>query len=364
MASNIKQYTQPDQFYVDNYDRFIIKELKDLEKNLPPDFVVQSSLSDTQIFSFIGHENRAISKFFTRAFLFANRRKQVIEGRKQSDVEKDRLIQETVIPQRVLCNQCDSKMNFDSHLFKDSYNERILFVFTCKYHSQKKVVYADGKEYHFKQRRCKLCGATEFKSTSEENKNVLVLTDICQSCGDIEILELEADDEDQTITEEDRKKYCLQFTGISHFFQDLEAINQYTEWVKERDAEKDVKKQFEVDKIKKINVPALEILLKKATEKVGFTKFEFIKTDLSKFAMRTFTALDPTTHSERDSVKMMAKRLEEVLFDSNWRLISNSISYRLGIVTGRIRAYETEDDLLTLAKSIQKKKMKQKDGKK
>lgn len=36
--------------------------------------------------------------------------------------------------------------------------------------------------------------------------------------------------------------------------------------------------------------------------------------------------------------------------DTNWRLMTDGISYRTGILTGRLRAYETEEDLLRLVK--------------
>jgi len=42
--------------------------------------------------------------------------------------------------------------------------------------------------------------------------------------------------------------------------------------------------------------------------------------------------------------------LKKELENSNWRLINDSMNYWLGFLSGRLRAYEIEDDLLKLAK--------------
>jgi hypothetical protein len=44
-----------------------------------------------------------------------------------------------------------------------------------------------------------------------------------------------------------------------------------------------------------------------------------------------------------------------LLFKTNWKLVEDSISYRLGIMSGRLRGFEFEDDIVGLAKARQKK---------
>lgn len=51
---------------------------------------------------------------------------------------------------------------------------------------------------------------------------------------------------------------------------------------------------------------------------------------------------------EYDSKKTLEKLIKEALADTNWRLMSDSVSYRLGMLEGRLRAYEREEDLLKL----------------
>ncbi len=53
---------------------------------------------------------------------------------------------------------------------------------------------------------------------------------------------------------------------------------------------------------------------------------------------------------EYDSKKALKKLIEGILADTTWRLMSDGISYRLGILTGRLKAHEREEDLMKLVK--------------
>ena len=53
--------------------------------------------------------------------------------------------------------------------------------------------------------------------------------------------------------------------------------------------------------------------------------------------------------NQLNTTKELEKALKDTLENTNWRLLSNSISYRLGILTGRLKGYETEEDILKLA---------------
>lgn len=50
-----------------------------------------------------------------------------------------------------------------------------------------------------------------------------------------------------------------------------------------------------------------------------------------------------------------------MLEDTNWRLTSNGITYRLDYLSGRLRAYESEEELKKLAVRNEKTKSKQKE---
>jgi hypothetical protein len=56
---------------------------------------------------------------------------------------------------------------------------------------------------------------------------------------------------------------------------------------------------------------------------------------------------------EYDSQNALKKLIKGILEDTNWRLMSDGIHYRLGILTGRLKAYEREEDLVEV---VRKKK--------
>jgi len=64
-----------------------------------------------------------------------------------------------------------------------------------------------------------------------------------------------------------------------------------------------------------------------------------------------FTIEDPGDQHEYDSKKKLTKLLKKGLKETNWRLMSDGISYRLGVLSGRLRAYEDEKDLVKLVQA-------------
>lgn len=51
---------------------------------------------------------------------------------------------------------------------------------------------------------------------------------------------------------------------------------------------------------------------------------------------------------EYDSTNKLKKLIKVALEETNWRLMTDGIHYRLGILTGRLKAYEREEDLVKL----------------
>lgn len=355
-TSTMRQLKQPNQEYINNYDRETIKKLKFLEKEFSSSFNLRSDYSsyDLSNRSTID-QNPAVANFFSEAISRAILRNAAIQSVTEMHLCEERLAKETPTPQNIYCNVCKSEMLFDSHFFKSTLEEQILFVFSCPAgHKPKKVVYPSGQEYQVKETKCS-CGG-RFEHSRIRKDNILTLIDTCSSCGKEEFLELDPTEVmELPIDEDDRKKYCLQFLCIPDLLHDLPLFQNVSHIFDKEGKENDINKLYEVDKIKRINLPALEGMLKKEVEKEGYTKFEFTKTDLSKFIVVTFLVNDTLDRTNRESIKQLSKILNAALFPLNWRLISNSIEYRLGVLSGRIRAYETEIDLLDLAKKIYEK---------
>jgi len=104
-----------------------------------------------------------------------------------------------------------------------------------------------------------------------------------------------------------------------------------------------------IKELKKPKIAELIPLLSKPLEKAGYIEFHLDEPDMGREVSITFSCLD--SKSERDdahSRKELKKLVETAFKPTNWRLMSDGISYRLGYLSGRIRAYETEEELKKL----------------
>ena len=69
-----------------------------------------------------------------------------------------------------------------------------------------------------------------------------------------------------------------------------------------------------------------------------------------------FSIHDAKERSESQSMGDLKKAITKNLQGTNWRLMSDGVDYRLGMLSGRLRGYEREEDLLELVR-LEKKKL-------
>ena len=328
------QYRKPNQHYIDQYDRQTIKILKDAEKrckSLPMDIRIIQIHVDV----------------IEAGILRAREKDATIRKWIQQDELKDKLVKETQIPEKIRCNSCNSLMKFECHLFED--DASILFAFKCPNgHLPKKLIYPDSKEKIIPRQKCNFCGY-EIKRESVRKKSVLITTYTCQGCGKIEIEEFKfREGKENPISEEDRKKYCCYSPQVQTFVEGLKAIYKLKP-IFEKSVEK---KKYQMANIEKPNIPQLEQRLCKVVESHDFIKFQFDKPKIGSYVTVAFSTQDPTDRNERESLKILSKAIKQELFMTNWRLMAKRIDYRLGFLTGQLRAFEQHEDLIKIAKEI------------
>lgn len=104
-----------------------------------------------------------------------------------------------------------------------------------------------------------------------------------------------------------------------------------------------------VAKIKRLKISELEKILADPIQKQHYSKFQLGKPELGKYVIVEFNAEDnDPKRQEYDAKHDLQKAINKSLSDTNWRLMSDGISYRVGFLTGRLRCYETEEDLVKL----------------
>ena len=66
-----------------------------------------------------------------------------------------------------------------------------------------------------------------------------------------------------------------------------------------------------------------------------------------------FTAQDPSKRNEKDSLRDFMRIIKKELLHTNWLLIGD-VTYRLGHLSGGLKSYERDEDLIKLAEEIKK----------
>jgi len=69
-----------------------------------------------------------------------------------------------------------------------------------------------------------------------------------------------------------------------------------------------------------------------------------------------FSVQDPADRTPDKSVKALKRLVEKALFTTNWRLMSPGFEYRLGFLSGQLKGFSLDEDLLKIAREIWEKK--------
>jgi len=348
---------KPDQYYNDLYDRSTISSFKRLELQLQ-----NTAKKFDESHKNVNQEDKqyATRLLHDMTILFYKgdhwkRKEQVINEWIRKDEEKDSLIENTLQPSNVKCKTCEKPMVVIEHFFRDN-DRTLLFLYDCPdKHAPRRVLFADGTTYVFPKRTCEKCGYS-LQSESKKEKDRLVTIETCTGCGNsiTDIIEL-AGPKEEVINEEDRKKYCVSDEEGKHITRSIDDIMNLRDILEKQDDQKMNTEMYGLDKIEKPTIPKLEKKLAKQITTLGFTKFQLDKPEIGRYAIVPFSVQDPSDRMEEESVRLLKKGISDFLLTSNWRLMTTGISYRLGVLEGRLRAYENDEDLIKIGKEIIKK---------
>ena len=81
----------------------------------------------------------------------------------------------------------------------------------------------------------------------------------------------------------------------------------------------------------------------------------FGKPEIERFVVIPFTLEDSNNKREEHDSRNKCRRIITLALEkTNWRLMSEGINYRLGYLTGKLKGYESEDDIAKLFKDVDK----------
>lgn len=283
------------------------------------------------------------------------------------DRGNDEKIVNTPTPQNMECPQCFREMEVG---FKDLYSDssRVLFFFECPLCHKRKGVFDNGEPYVSSPELCPRC-KKELKVTHLKNGNVLVWKKHCKNCG---FKETEVDDwgekeeerqkkraTDKELLRKYRSRFCLSekegrdYIEVRHR---LKMMVDLLENAKHKATDPDCQK---VAKIKRTTVVELEKLISETIEKEKYIKLMLEKPEIDRFVIVPFTVQDAdSSRKENASICKLNRIIRKNLEGTNWRLMSEGVHYRLGYLSGRLKGYEREEDLLELVIKSNKSKLK------
>lgn len=355
------KHLKDEPYYSDLYDRLTIEECQRWENKKYP-----KSLKETDEEAKLAKvKEEYFHKVVIRLaiyFLTADRaakKSETIQEWMKRDQEKDERLANAEELKGIRCLGCSSLLTdcisrdlMDNHQGQ----EEVLFMFECGKCHKRRAFWENGKEWEHKP-KCIQCRA-EVVSESTKKDTTIITRYSCSHCGHVEVdtMDLSKKEEEKVDPdfEANRKKYCIPEDEGRKIIRESQEMKELVDSWKERDEKKEL--YADIAKIQKLTIVELQTLLDPLLEKAGYTKLEFEKPDLEKDVILGFSLQDAKSgRVEYDSIHDLQKLLKEVLSPTNWRLMSDGVSYRLGFLQGRLRGVDGEEKLKALLESEQKK---------
>lgn len=360
----MQTYLKERQFYEDIYDRHTVEDGRHSQvsfEKVYDEFVKKNPPEDPKNPGFVLHMNIFYMAYVGNDLLdrYDKRDKHICEWMAK-DEAKDAQIANARLSTEPICQHCsktglriiDKSLMHRGEKYEYGGPEEVLFMLKCTHCEKSSAYWEDGAEWERHHTYCSKCKSVMDEKSTTRGK-VITTTYTCPSCGysykdklDFK-LEKEVIDPD---LEKDKDFYCLRSEKIRNEFRDMRyRMEEMARLGKEFKEKEDNKHIYDaVKEMKKPKIAELTPLLSPVLEKA-----------VGKDVFIGFSCLDSKSdRKDYDSRKTLRKLVDEALVDTNWGLMSDGISYRLGYLNGRLRAYEREEDLKELV--IKSRKLKQK----
>lgn len=362
------QYLHDENYYADIYDLITIKRCRDIVNKYRE--IYQLSLKDKKIKDISDEEKLKGANYYLNIELFSTttsrhrNRKERIEEMIEDDRKKQDFYDSTSEPSNILCNKCGKRLFSDTKILEDYMDSpmRILFYFPCKNCKVKRAVYNTGEEFESKPSTCPKCKheLNEKHTVKTKGKNKIITW--IRTCPKCKFSETDIDDfekshlewekrqqEDKELLTKYREEYCLSEEKGKENAELIEAMKYAHEVFEEEKQKYDNTAYQKTIQLKRLSIVELEKLLSVLLEKERYVKLSLDKPNMGQFVMVPITVQDAdSSRKGYDSTKNLEKILKATLDGTNWRLLTNSLTYRLGYVSGQLKGYEREEDLLEL----------------
>lgn len=346
-------------YYSDLYDRFIVEECRRIEKRLS-NLEYKPKLKNNKKIK--GKELKAKINLAPLVLYFIKgdrylEKAETIRKWMTRDEALDEKLENASVPQNILCSSCGIEMELRiKDLHGNSINdvERVLFYFRCPKCDGSKFIYENGELWKPSPVLCPKC-KVEMSREHKRKGNKITTIYTCPVCDykEKDILDLDEKPKPEKVDpnfEKDRRRFCLSSAEGQEYLGWKERFKQLKGTLKT--IEEDKKNEKVLAKIKKLSIADLNKFLTPKLKKEDYIKLDFAKPDLVKGDIAIeFTVQDNKAgRCEYDSRIQLQRLLKKKLVNTNWRLMSEGVCYRLGILSGRFRGYEDKEDLIKIVK--------------
>jgi len=359
-------YLKPQEYYEELYDTQTAKQCRECEEFVNDVFsefeksVPATELEEHRPGWYIQYSSFYLSFVEMAAVLRYHERSKTILQWMQDDKEKDERIAHAQLSNIPPCPNCGQELVIFNKCYlrregKTASDEQdIMLMYECRGCHKRSSYWHDGTARDGPVIYCDKCGAS-MVMTAEETKTSATFTYTCTNCPHTYTEKLDFSkrakkDAPDQVLEEDRKRFCLDdqmLLKIKDRLYHMGRLGQLHADASEKTENADV--YDAIKDIKQLKVAQVIEQLRSATEKMNYTEFKFGDPQLGREVIIDFNCLDASPdRDEAHSKKELQKTIKNCLADTNWRLMSDGVSYRLGYLTGRLKAYEGEEELKKL----------------
>lgn len=348
------KYLKERQEYVDRYDKVTVEDCRWAENAITADFVkkhIEEGKDEKELArTAIAFNN--LHLWFVMGERYSKKEETINKWMKE-DEDHDKFFENTEAPKNIKCWTCSRDMfvchkQLETHLDKP---DRVLFMYDCTLdHTPRRAFYDNGEEWKYEKPKCVKCKSS-VDVVDDDTEKLWKSTSICTSCGHIETTEIKKGIEENIDPNygKDRARFC-----------DEKECGKYVEWMRtaheltdylDKQKEKENNKELydEIAKIKRLKIIEIEQLLTPILEKQNYIKLHFKDPEITRDVVVSFIVHDTKQGREdKMSCSDLQKLIRDTLEGTNWRLMSEGVNYRLGMLEGRLRAYEKEEDLIKL----------------
>jgi len=277
-------------------------------------------------------------------------------------------------PREVKCIECGCEMKVIMKNLENSYEENpyMLFMFECTKCKKRRSVKEDGSEWIYKKPKCPKC-KSELKTDIKIDKKADTTTFIesCPKCSykNVDVSdhkkwkqEQEAKEKrNKELLEKYRGKFCYSDEKGKEMVDAFDALKFGQEVYEYEKSKYDDPAFVKATTLKKIGIVEVEKLLSDVLDKEKYVKFSTDKPEIDRFVIVPFSLQDgDSLRNKRENLRDLETLIIKTLGGTNWRLLSGSLMSRLGFISGKLKGYEQEEDLLEISgykKEKEKKKL-------